>query len=125
MRIAITGPHKDEVIARVESALNTEARKPWGDTAIDTAAMMYKEFLGQHTVFSGSPFDYLYPELNEGYDDVYEQVAINSLDEIDYLAVITMDMDRNTQKMYEEYQKLFPDKIYLYSTPTEFELMMR
>lgn len=125
MRIAITGPHKDEVIAKVESALNTEARKPWGDTIIDTAAELYKDLSFQHVVFSGSPFDFLAKEEGDGYDDVYEQIAINSLDEIDYLAVITMDMDRNTQKMYEEYQKLFPDKIYIYSTPTEFELMMR
>ena len=125
MRIAITGPHKDEVISKVESALNTEARKPWEDTIISTAAELYKDLSFQHVVFYGSPFDFLAKSEGEGYDDVYEQIAINSLDEIDYLAVITMDMDRNTLKMYEEYQKLFPNKIYLYSTPTEFEIMMR
>ena len=125
MRISITGPHKEEVIARVESALNTEVRRPWGDTIIDTAAPMYREYPGQHTVYAGSPFDYLVPEQSEGYADLYEQIAINSLINLDYLVVITMDMPRELQKMYEEYQKLFPDKIYLYSTPTEFELMMR
>lgn len=125
MRLAITGPHKDEVIARVESALNTEARKPWGDTIIDAAAELYKEYPGQHNVFEGSPFDFLAKSEGEGYDEVNEQIAINSLINLDYLAVITMDMDYNTQKMYEEYQKLFPDKVYLYSSPTEFELMMR
>ena len=125
MRISITGPHKAEVISRVESALNTEARKPWGETIIDAAAELYKDYSGQHNVFDGSPFDFLAKSEGEGYDDVYEQIAINSLINLDYLAVITMDMDYNTQKMYEEYQKLFPDKIYLYSTPTEFELIMR
>ena len=116
----------EEVITRVETALNTKAVRPSGGTGIvDLAAELYKDYTGLHTVFAGSPFDGLAQNHAEGYDDVYEQVAINALGNLDYMAVITMDMTRESQKMYEEYQKLFPDKIYLYPTPTEFELMMR
>ena len=122
MRIAITGPLKNEAIAKAEDVLNTTAKFPWETNILDYAAETYKYFNETNTIFSGSPFDFLALDPVEGYDDLYEQMSIDSLNNIDYLAVITMDMDKHQLDIYKEYQKLFPNKIYLYSSPAEFEV---
>lgn len=125
MRIAITGPLMKEAILKAESVLNTTAKTPWEFKIVDQAADTYKYFNETNVIFSGSPFDYLAKDQAEGYDDLYEQICIDSLNNVDYIAVITMDMDKRWLDIYKEYQKLFPDKIYLYSSPTEFEVRLK
>lgn len=125
MRIAIVGPHKSEVISKVELAFNTNVKSPAEMDIINYAAETYKYFDETNVVFEGSPFDFLALDPVDGVDDVYEQICINSLENLTYLAVISMDMDRHQLEIYKEYQKLFPDKIYIYSTPTDFELRLR
>ena len=125
MRIAITGPLKNEAILKAESVLNTTAKTPWEFTVVDQAAETYKYFNENNVIFNGSPFDYLAKDQAEGYDDLYEQICIDSLNNVDYIAVITMDMDKNWLDIYKEYQKLFPNKIYLYSSPAEFEVRLK
>ncbi len=125
MRIAITGPLKAEAISKAEHTLNVEAKTPWQAAILDQAADTYKYFNESNVVFSGSPFDYLALDPVEGYDDLYEQICIDSLNNVDYVAVITMEMDRHQLDIYKEYQKLFPNKIYLYSSPVEFEVRLR
>ena len=125
MRIAITGPLKNEAITKAESVLNTTAKTPWENTILDQAADTYKYFNETNVIFSGSPFDYLALDPVEGYDDLYEQMSIDSLNNVDYIAVITMDMDKRQLDIYKEYQKLFSEKIYLYSSPTEFEVRLK
>ena len=124
MRIAICGPRKDEAIPRAESVLDTTVKYPVQADIISQAAETYKYFDERNVVFSGSAFDYLALDPVEGVDDVYEQIAINSISNLNYVAVITMDMDRHQLDIYKEYQQLFPDKIYLYSSPAEFEVRM-
>ena len=125
MRIAITGPLSGEAISKAESILKTEAKKPWQATILDQSAETYKYFNESNVIFGGSTFDYLALEPAEGYDDLYEQICIDSLNNVDYIAVITMDMDRHQLEIYKEYQKLFPNKIYLYSSPVEFEVRLK
>jgi hypothetical protein len=125
MRIAVCGPLKDEAIVKAESVLGTDAKHPWQNGIVDYAAETYKYFNENNVVFEGSAFDFLASESAEGYDDVYEQIALNTLSNLDYISVITMDMDRKLVKVYEEYQKLFPDKIYIYNSPAEFEVRLR
>lgn len=125
MRIAITGPHKDEAILKAENVLKTTAKIPWDKTIIDQAADTYKYFNENNVIFNGSPFDYLDLEPVEGYDDLYEQISIDTLANLDYLAVITMEMSKHQYDIYAEYQKLFPDKIYLYGSPAEFEVRLK
>ena len=125
MRIAITGPLKDEAIAKAERVLNTTAKTPWETKIIDCAAETYKYFNEVNVIFPGSPFDFLAKEQAEGYDDLYEQICIDTLSNVDYIAVITMDMGRHQYNIYKEYQELFPDKIYLYSSPAEFEVRLK
>ena len=64
-------------------------------------------------------------ELKEGYDDVYEQIALDTLNNVDYIAVITMDMNKQILKVYKEYQELYPEKLHIYSSPQEFEVTLR
>ena len=125
MRIAITGPLNGEAITKAESVLNTTVKTPWGNTIMDCAAETYKYFDENNVIFSGSPFDYLALDPVEGYDDLYEQMSIDTLNNVDYIAVITMDMDKHQLDIYKEYQKLFPNKIYLYSSPAEFEVRLK
>lgn len=125
MRIAITGPLSGEAISKAESILKVEVKKPWQATILDQAAETYKYFNESNVIFEGSTFDYLAIEPAEGYDDLYEQICIDSLNNVDYIAVITMDMDRHQLEIYKEYQKLFPNKIYLYSSPVEFEVRLK
>ena len=129
MRIAVCGPYREEVISKVEKAFGITAKKPElvvnGDSQIiDYAAETYKYLDEENVVFDGSAFDFLTQEKGDGYDDVYEQIALNTLGNLDYIAVITSDMDRNLHKMYYEYQKLFPEKFRIYSTPSDFELTL-
>ena len=125
MRIAITGPLSGEAISKAESILKAEVKRPWQATILDQAAETYKYFNESNVIFGGSAFDYLTPEPVEGYDDLYEQICIDSLNNVDYIAVITMNMDRHQLEIYKEYQKLFPNKIYLYSSPVEFEVRLK
>ncbi len=125
MRIAVTGPHKREVISKVEGVFNTSAKSPAEVDIISYAAETYKYFDEGNVVFEGSPFDFLALDPVEGVDDVYEQICLNSLENLTYLAVITMDMDKHQVEIYKEYQQLFPDKIYIYHTPADFEVRLR
>ncbi len=124
MRISITGPLKNEAILKAENTLKVEAKEPWKYEILDQAAETYKYFNESNVVFIGSPFDYLALNPTEGYDDLYEQICIDSLNNVDYVAVITMDMDKHQLDIYKEYQKLFPNKIYLYSSPVDFEVRL-
>lgn len=125
MRIAVVGPRKNEVILKVESAFNSKVKSPSESTIINYAAETYKYFDEINVVFGGSPFDFLALDPVEGVDDVYEQICVNSLVNLDYIAVIAMDMDKHQLDIYKEYAKLYPNKIYIYSTPAEFELRLR
>ena len=129
MRIAVCGPNKKSVILRVEESLNAQVKHPWSingeSTIIDIAAETYKYFDETNVIFDGSAFDYLGKENDEGYNDVYEQIALNTLVNLDYICVITLDMDKNTLKMYDEYSKLYPGKFYFYTSDTDFEIVMK
>ena len=129
MRVAVVGPHRDGVISKVEEAFDTTVKKPWdiddGASIIDYAAETYKYFNEYNVVFDGSPFDFLVKEDDEGYDDVYEQIALNTLDNLNYIVVITLDMDKSTLKMYKEYAKIYPNKFYFFTSYNDFELTLR
>ena len=125
MRIAICGPHTNEAFLKAQSVLKTTVKEPKEYDIISQAAETYKYFDETNVIFCGSPFDYLALDPVEGVDDVYEQIAISSLENVDYIAVIAMDMDKHQLEIYKEYQELFPNKIYIYSTPVDFEVRLK
>lgn len=125
MRISICGPLAESAITKAEGVLGVSVKLPWQESIIDYAAETYKYFNKQNVIFKGSAFDFLTSELEEGYDDVYEQIALDTLNNVDYIAVITMDMNKQLLKVYKEYQELYPDKFHIYSSPTEFEVTLK
>ena len=125
MRISICGPLAESAISKAENVLGVSAKLPWQESIIDYAAETYKYFNEQNVIFKGSAFDFLASELKEGYDDVYEQIALDTLNNVDYIAVIAMDMNKQLLKVYKEYQELYPDKFHIYSSSEEFEVTLR
>ena len=125
MRISICGPLAESAIVKAEGVLGVSAKLPWQESIIDYAAETYKYFNEQNVIFKGSVFDFLTPELEEGYDDEYEQIALDTLNNVDYIAVIAMDMNKQLLKVYKEYQELYPEKFHIYLSPTEFEVTLR
>ena len=125
MRISICGPLAESAISKAEDVLGVSAKLPWQESIIDYAAETYKYFNEQNVIFKGSVFDFLTSELNEGYDDVYEQIALETLNNVDYIAVIAMDMNKQLLKVYKEYQELYPEKFHIYLSPAEFEVTLR
>ena len=125
MRISICGPLAENAIAKAEDVLGVTVKLPWQESIIDYAAETYKYFNEQNVIFKGSAFDFLASELKEGYDDVYEQIALDTLNNVDYIAVIAMDMNKQILKVYKEYQELYPEKFHIYLSPAEFEVTLR
>ena len=125
MRISICGPLAESAISKAENVLGVSAKLPWQESIIDYAAETYKYFNEQNVIFKGSVFDFLASELKEGYDDVYEQIALETLNNVDYIAVIAMDMNKQLLKVYKEYQELYPEKFHIYLSPAEFEVTLR
>ena len=125
MRISICGPLAESAISKAEDVLGVSAKLPWQESIIDYAAETYKYFNEQNVIFKGSAFDFLTSDLKEGYDDVYEQIALDTLNNVDYIAVIAMDMNKQLLKVYKEYQELYPDKFHIYSSSEEFEVTLR
>lgn len=125
MRISICGPLAESAITKAESVLGVTVKLPWQESIIDYAAETYKYFNEQNVIFKGSAFDFLTSDLKEGYDDVYEQIALDTLNNVDYIAVIAMDMNKQLLKVYKEYQELYPEKFHIYLSPAEFEVTLR
>ena len=125
MRISICGPLAESAIEKAEGVLGVTVKLPWQESIIDYAAETYKYFNEQNVIFKGSVFDFLTSELNEGYDDVYEQIALETLNNVDYIAVIAMNMNKQLLKVYKEYQELYPEKFHIYLSPAEFEVTLR
>ena len=125
MRISICGPLAESAISKAENVLGVSAKLPWQESIIDYAAETYKYFNEQNVIFKGSVFDFLTSELNEGYDDVCEQTALETLNNVDYIAVIARGMNMQLLKVYKEYQELYPEKFHIYSSPAEFEVTLR
>lgn len=127
MRIAICGPNRGRAIAKVEDNFRLQAKKPWIENGniIDYAAETYKYLDDTNVVFDGSAFDFLSKSEGEGYDEVYEEIALSSLANLDYVAVILDGMDNASVKMYKEYAKVMPEKFHLYNFDTDFEVVLR
>lgn len=125
MRISICGPLAESAISKAEDVLGVSAKLPWQESIIDYAAETYKYFNEKNVIFKGSVFDFLTSELNEGYDDVYEQIALETLNNVDYIVVIARGMNMQLLKVYKEYQELYPEKFHIYSSSAEFEVTLK
>ena len=114
MKIAVCGNDRENVIKRLEKILRTEAVRPKLDTEhsiVNMAEETYGQTKRKHVVYDGCVLEYLKPGLNEEFFDVYEQIALTSLVNIDKIFVVTKGIDEDELNMYKEYIDFLDGKI--------------
>ena len=114
MKIAVCGNDRENVIKRLEKILRTEAVRPKLDTEhsiVNMAEETYGQTKRKNVVYDGCVLEYLKPGLNEEFFDVYEQIALTSLVNIDKIFVVTKDIDEDELNMYKEYTEFLDGKI--------------
>lgn len=114
MKIAVCGNDRENVIKRLEKILRTEAVRPKLDTEhsiVNMAEETYGQTKRKNVVYDGCVLEYLKPGLNEEFFDVYEQIALTSLVNIDKIFVVTKGMDEDELNMYKEYTEFLDGKI--------------
>ena len=114
MKIAVCGNDRENVIKRLEKILRTEAVRPKLDTEhsiVNMAEETYGQTKRKNVVYDGCVLEYLKPGLNEEFFDVYEQIALTSLVNIDKIFVVTKGIDEYELNMYKEYIDFLDGKI--------------
>ena len=122
MKIAVCGNDRENVIKRLEKILRTEAVRPKLDTEhsiVNMAEETYGQTKRKNVVYDGCVLEYLKPGLNEEFFDVYEQIALTSLVNIDKMFVVTKGMDEDELNMYKEYSEFLDGKINFVSDEKE------
>ena len=122
MKIAVCGNDRENVIKRLEKILRTEAVRPKLDTEhsiVNMAEETYGQTKRKNVVYDGCVLEYLKPGLNEEFFDVYEQIALTSLVNIDKIFVVTKGMDEDELNMYKEYSEFLDGKINFVSDEKE------
>lgn len=127
MKIALCGVNKNKVLNDIEKYLGVTAIKPnWtssdpGDI-IDYAAVTYKYANSANVLFDGSAFDFL-TESCEGYDEVFEQIALSTLINLDKVIVITSGLNPTLLKSYKYFADICPNKFQLLETEDDFNIL--
>lgn len=122
MKIAVCGNDRENVIKRLEKILRTEAVRPKLDTEhsiVNMAEETYGQTKRKNVVYDGCVLEYLKPGLNEEFFDVYEQIALTSLVNIDKIFVVTKGIDEDELNMYKEYSEFLDGKINFVSDEKE------
>ena len=125
MKIAVCGNDRENVIKRLEKILRTEAVRPKLDTEhsiVNMAEETYGQTKRKNVVYDGCVLEYLKPGLNEEFFDVYEQIALTSLVNIDKIFVVTKGMDEDELNMYKEYTEFLDGKINFVTDENEVVL---
>ena len=122
MKIAVCGNDRENVIKRLEKILKTEAVRPKLDmthSIVNMAEETYGQAKRKNVVYDGCVLEYLKPGLNEEFFDVYEQIALTSLVNIDKIFVVTKGIDEDELNMYKEYNEFLDGKINFVSDEKE------
>lgn len=125
MKIAVCGNDRENVIKRLEKILRTEAVRPKLDTEhsiVNMAEETYGQTKRKNVVYDGCVLEYLKPGLNEEFFDVYEQIALTSLVNIDKIFVVTKGIDEDELNMYKEYTEFLDGKINFVTDENEVVL---
>ena len=125
MKIAVCGNDRENVIKRLEKILRTEAVRPKLDTEhsiVNMAEETYGQTKRKNVVYDGCVLEYLKPGLNEEFFDVYEQIALTSLVNIDKIFVVTKGIDEDELNMYKEYSEFLDGKINFVTDENEVVL---
>ena len=128
MRIAISGREREDAVRKVEGVLHCTAVKPKFiedmHPIIDYAAITYADIKGNDVIFDGSVLDVFRSYSGEGYNDVIEQIAINSLATLDKVVVIKKELSLEELKVYNEFASMFPDKFIFAYSASDLEISL-
>lgn len=120
MRISVLGfsDESKKAVAKLEKSFNVSAKKPWGDDIISVAAETYKYEDEENTVFVGSPFSFPISCDSEGFWDVYESIALDTINNVDKIVVITDGASKYQLDELMEYNKLFDKFLFFENADT-------
>lgn len=129
MRISISGVDRKKAVEMLEQKLNVNAIVPFMESKdyaiLDYAAETYKYFGNKDVVFDGSVLDAIRDFGDSGFNDLQEQIVLNSLSNLDRVYVIlpVTDSDDNVSyKNYRTYAELCPNKVFIIHSEKEIEL---
>lgn len=117
MKVAVFGKDREvveRVIRRLNRFLKTEAVKPKiGEVhgIVDMAKETYGQNKRNNVVYDGCVLQFLTGDIDENLLDVYEQIVITSLVNIDKVFIVTPGMNEEELKTYEYYSSIMDDKI--------------
>lgn len=110
MKIAVFGGNReivDRVIEKLERLLKTEAVKPkLGNEhpIVEMAKETYGQTKRTNVVYDGCVLEYLTPNIkDEDLFDVYEQIVLTSLVNLDLVLIIPEGMDSDLVEFYAGY----------------------
>jgi len=120
MKVAVCGNDIHEVtnvVSKLEKILNTEAVTPKimsEHPIVEMAAETYGQNKRKNVVYVGCVLTYLV-NVDEKFFDVYEQIVLTSLLNLDKVFVVTNNMDENELSIYKYYGSLMDGKIMFVS----------
>ncbi len=120
MKVAVCGNDIHEVtnvVSKLEKILNTEAVTPKivsEHPIVEMASETYGQTKRKNVVYVGCVLTYLI-NVDEKFFDVYEQIVLNSLLNLDKVFVVTNNMDENELSTYKYYGSLMGGKIVFVS----------
>lgn len=127
MKVAVCGNDIHEitnVVSKLEKILNTEAVTPKimsEHPIVEMAAETYGQNKRKNVVYVGCVLTYL-TNVDEKFFDVYEQIVLTSLLNLDKVFVVTNNMDENELSIYKYYGSLMDDKIVFVSNVNDVVL---
>lgn len=127
MKVAVCGNDIHEVtnvVSKLEKILNTEAVTPKimsEHPIVEMAAETYGQTKRKNVVYVGCALTYLV-NVDEKFFDVYEQIVLNSLLNLDKVFVVTNNMDENELSIYKYYGSLMGGKIVFVSNVNDVVL---
>lgn len=127
MKVAVCGNDIHEVtnvVSKLEKILNTEAVTPKivsEHPIVEMASETYGQTKRKNVVYVGCVLTYLI-NVDEKFFDVYEQIVLNSLLNLDKVFVVTNNMDENELSIYKYYGSLMGGKIVFVSNVNDVVL---
>lgn len=130
MKIAVFGGDRetvDRIIEKLEWNLSTAAVKPKLGTEhpiVEMAKETYGQNKRKNVVYDGCVLQFLSPDMkDEDLFDVYEQIVLTSLVNIDRVYFVYKGVDEKTFDFIKEYSEVIGDnKILFISQPEEIIL---
>lgn len=123
MRVAISGKNREDLVKSFEKKFNVKSVKPFefdcNYPVIDYAAESDSHWSDENVVFDGCVLDAPNSTGAEAYDNIIEQICLNSINNLDLIYVMYSQADDKEKEMYDSYINLFPHK-FKKDTEVEF-----